>query len=206
MEIDLSQVESTANFMGPAIVETGLTGVEPPQIGNRSRMHAPHNIFRASGDDKWVAVAVLNDAQWQALCVAMDRVDLASEARYSGASGRLADVAAVEQAVAQWLLHRSADSAVEALRNAEVPVSKVQSSRDLIENDAQLRANGSWQRVDHPEIGSILLNSPPFKIDGERVELERPPLLGEHTREVLAAFLKVSPTRLAELDAAGALS
>lgn len=206
MDIDLSQVESTANFMGAAIVEAGLTGLEPPQVGNRSRIHAPHNFFRAGGDDQWVAVAVLNDAQWVALCAVMGRDDLAHDVRYAHASGRIAEVAVVEGAVAQWVRGRGTEAVVEALRGAGVPVSKVQSSRDLIEDDAQFRANAVWQHVDHPEVGPILLNSPPFKIDGERVELERPPLLGEHTREVLATFLQVSPARLAELDAAGALS
>lgn len=206
MEIDLSQVESTTNFMGPAIVEAGLTGEEPPQVGNRSRIHAPHNMFRARGDDAWVAIAVRDDAQWRALCAAMDRHDLAADPRFAAASARLAGVSAVEAAVGAWTAARSAADIVDALRAAGVPVAKVQSSRDLVEDDAHLRMNGVWQRVDHPEVGPILLNSPPFKIDGERVELDRPPLLGEHTHEVLTRFLKLTPERVAELDAAGALT
>jgi len=206
MDIDLSQVESTVNFMGAAVVEAGLTGQEPPQVGNRSRIHAPHNVFRARGDDEWVAIAVTSDAQWRGLCVAMSREDLSRDARFATACERLARVHAIEDVVATWAAGRTALDIVDALRAARVPAAKVQSSRDLIEDDAHLRANGAWQRVDHPEVGPILLNSPPFKIDGERVELARPPLLGEHTEEVLSQFLKVSPARLAELDAVGALS
>ncbi len=205
MEIDLSQVESTANFMGAALVETGLTGSEPPQTGNRSRLHAPHNMFRAQGDDAWVAIAVASDAQWRGLCAAMRRPDLATDARYSCAEGRLARVDDLERCVGAWTTGLSVDAIVDALRRQGVPVARAQSSRDLIEDDAHLRINGAWQRVGHPEVGPILLNSPPFKIDGERVELDRPPLLGEHTHEVLSTFLGVSPAHLAELDATGAL-
>ncbi|MGP1615938.1 MAG: CaiB/BaiF CoA transferase family protein, partial [Pollutimonas bauzanensis] len=63
MKIDLSQVESTANFVGPALVEASATGENPPQTGNRSRRHAPHGIFRARGGDTWVALAVTSDTQ-----------------------------------------------------------------------------------------------------------------------------------------------
>ena len=206
MEIDLSQVESTANFMGPALVEAALTGHEPPQIGNRSRLHAPHNVFGASGDDEWVAIAVTDDAQWRSLCGAMERRDLAADARLARADGRLEHLDVVENAVAAWAGSRTAHAIVEALVQVGVPAAKVQSSRDLIEGDAHLRANGAWQRVDHPEVGSILLNSPPFKIDGERVDLERPPLLGEHTHELLSGFLGIAKERIAELEAQGALS
>lgn len=206
MDIDLSQVESTVNFMGPAFVETGLTGREPPQMGNRSRLHAPHNIFPAAGEDEWVAITVLDDVQWRSLCHAIDRRDLAQDARLSGHEGRLAHVGELEEAVTAWTRGRIAAAIVDGLRRAGVPVAKVQSSKDLIEDDPQLRANGAWQHVDHPEVGPILLNSPPFKVDGERVELGRPPLLGEHTQEVLSTFLRLSPARIAELEAKGALS
>ena len=206
MEIDLSQVESTTNFMGAAVVEAGLTGEEPPQVGNRSRIHAPHNVFRASGDDEWVAIAVTADDQWKALCAAIGREDLVRDARFASAAARLAHASEAEAVVAAWTAPRSVDAIVGTMRAAGIAVAKVQSSRDLVEDDAHLRVNGAWQRVDHPEVGPILLNAPPFKIDGERVDLDRPPLLGEHTHEVLSQFLEVSPSRLAELDAAGALS
>lgn len=206
MEIDLSQVESTANFMGPALVEAATTGSEPPQLGNRSRQHAPHNIFATGGDDEWIAIAVTDDAQWQSLCKVMGRDDLGRDSRLVDADGRLAHAAEIESALAAWTRQRNAMEVAAALVRAGVPAAKVQNSRDLIEDDPQLRASGAWQRVDHPEVGSILLNSPPFKIDGERVELDRPPLLGEHTREVLSQFLGVADGRIAELATRGALS
>src|SRR5690606_31752600 len=89
MKIDLSQVESTANFVGPAIVEAAASGQEPEQIGNRSRTDAPHGIYRCKGDDNWCAVAVESDAEWLALAAVIGRQDLAGDAGLRTSAGRL---------------------------------------------------------------------------------------------------------------------
>ncbi|BAO90140.1 CaiB/BaiF CoA transferase family protein [Caballeronia cordobensis] len=206
MKIDLSQVESTINFVGPAIVEASATGREPPQIGNRSRSHAPHNIFRARGDDQWVAVAVTDDAQWRALTAIIGRADLGDDASLSTAAGRLAAQDRVEQAVAEWCATHSPDEIVAALRAQRIAVSEVAHSRRLIEADPQLAHRNYWQHVQHPEIGAVLLNSPPYLIDGERVELQPPPLLGQHTREALGRLLGMSGKQLDELNDQGVFS
>jgi benzylsuccinate CoA-transferase BbsF subunit len=206
MRIDLSQVESTANFVGPALVEASATGQELPQIGNRSRSHAPHNIFRALGDDTWVAISVIDDAQWLALAQAMGRADLAADPDLAHAAGRLAALARVEQAVAAWTAAQSAQDIVAALRPRGIPVASVANSRELIETDPQLAYRHYWQRVQHPEVGPVLLSSLPFTIDGERVELQRPPLFGEHTQQVLGDLLGISSERYEALNEQGILS
>ncbi|MEI5995847.1 CoA transferase [Paraburkholderia bengalensis] len=206
MKIDLSQVESTINFVGPSLVEAAVTGREPPQLGNRSRSDAPHNVFRAKGDDAWVAISVTDDAQWRALAAAMGRDDLAGDAALATCAGRLAALECVEAAVAQWTLRNEPGAIVAMLRNAGLAVAEVASSRQLVESDPQLAHRRYWQHVAHPEIGSALLNSPPFLIDGERVELARPPLMGEHTHEVLGSLLRLSPRQLQELDEQGVFS
>jgi benzylsuccinate CoA-transferase BbsF subunit len=206
MKIDLSQVESTANFVGPALVEASATGRELPQIGNRSRGSAPHNVFRALGDDAWIAIAVIDDAQWLALAEAMSRADLAGDATLAHASGRLAALARVEEAVAAWARERSVSDIVAALRPRGIAVAPVASSRELIESDPQLAHRHYWQHVEHPEVGPVLLGSLPFTIDGERIQLRRPPLFGEHTRDVLGGLLGMSAERIEELNERGVLS
>ncbi len=205
MKLDLSQIESTANFVGPALVEAAASGREPPQIGNRSREHAPHNIFRCQGDDAWVAIAVEGDAEWLALAAAMGRQDLAGRADLRQARGRLAAMAEVEAAVAHWTAGRTPAEVAGILQKAGVAAASVACSRELIEDDAQLAARGYWQTLDHPEIGPALFTSPPYKIDGERVELKRQPLFGEHTHEILTGVLGLSEERVQELNDRGIL-
>jgi benzylsuccinate CoA-transferase BbsF subunit len=188
MQIDLSQVESTINFVGPAAVEYAVTGQEPRQTGNRSATEAPHNLFRCHGEDSWCGIAVQNERQWLALAAAIERSDLAADASLLSAARRLERVDELERAVADWTVGRTAREAARVLQQAGVPAMRVARSKDLIEDDEQLAARGAWQHIDHPEMGVTRFTSPPYRIDGQRVELTRPPLLGEHTEEVLTVL------------------
>jgi benzylsuccinate CoA-transferase BbsF subunit len=205
MRIDLAQVESTMNSVGPAFVEWAGSGVAPTRVGNRSLECAPHNIFRCKGEDDWCAVAVLNDAQWKSLCAVMNRPDLMNDASLATAQGRVAHVNDVEAAVHAWIVDRTPTEAMQGLQGAGVPAGAVQSARDLLEDDPQLKARGYWQTLDHPEMGRTRFTSPPYLVDGERVELRRPPLLGEHTDQVLESVLGYTPDRIAQLRNDGVL-
>lgn len=205
MKIDLSQVESTINCMGLPFLEYAATGAERPALGNRSPHHAPHGIFRCAGDDEWCAVAVLDDAQWRALCEAMGASDLLADATLANAAGRLAAVDRVEAAVSRWTAGRPALEVMQLLQAKGVPAGVVATSKYLMEQDSQLHARSYWQTLDHPEMGPSRFTSPPYLIDGERVELVRPPLIGEHTEAVLGGILGYGPERIAELRAKGAL-
>lgn len=203
MKIDLSQVESTINFIGTAATESAMTDQDRPQTGNGSVEAAPHNIFRCTGEDTWVAIAATNDGEWQALARVIGGADLASDTRFATAGDRLARRDELERLVSDWVATREADEAATALRDARVPAAVVANSRHLIERDPQLAARGYWQRVEHPELGNSLYASPPYRIDGERVELARPPLLGEHNREILGGLLGLEAQEIDRLEAAG---
>ena len=206
MKIDLSQAESTLNAVGAAFTEWSTTGKEPARVGNRSATCAPHNIFRCKGEDEWCAITVLTDKQWQSLCATIDRADLGGEARYASAPGRLADVDQLEEAVAAWTAGRDAVEVMTSLQNVGVPAGIVESARTLMDEDPQLRERRYWQDVDHAEMGTTRFSSPPYLLDGERVDLRPPPLLGEHTDEVLSRVLQYSGTDIQKLRDQGVLS
>jgi benzylsuccinate CoA-transferase BbsF subunit len=108
-------------------------------------------------------------------------------------------MAELEAAVTAWTRGRGATEAATQLQHAGVPAARVSSARDLVEDDSQLAARGYWQTLDHPEMGPSLFTSPPFTIDGERLELRRPPLFGEHTQQVLSGLLGMSDAEIAAL-------
>jgi len=205
MEIDFSQVESMLNCVGLPFLEYQVTGIEPQRVGNRSRFHAPHNMFACKGDDRWCAIAVLDDSQWQALCRTIGRADLAADTTLAAAGGRLAAVDRIEVAVGEWTATREPRDVMETLQAAGVPAGMVSDCRDLMDDDPQLRHRGFWQSIAHPEMGATREHSPPYLIDDERVTLRRAPLIGEHTDEVLTSVLGYSPERIAELRGTGVL-
>jgi benzylsuccinate CoA-transferase BbsF subunit len=205
MKIDLAQVESTINCIGPAVLEEAITGEEPQRVGNRSAEHAPHNVFRCKGEDRWCAITVLTDEQWTALVRTIGVDTLAADTQLATAAGRLARVDEVEAAVSRWTVEREAQDVMSMLQAAGIPTGVVADPRTLMEHDPQLRHRGYWQRLDHPELLEATYTSPPYRLDGERVELVRPPLIGEHTDAVLAGILGYDAARIAALRASGTI-
>lgn len=205
LKIDLSQVESTINCMGLPFLEYALTGQERERMGNRSPFHAPHNIFACAGADDWCAIAVETDRQWQALCQVTGLSELAADPALAHAQGRLQQVERIEQAVTQWTRQHGAKDVMARLQAEGVPAGMVMNSRHLMEEDDQLRHRGYWQTLDHPEIGESQFTSPPFLLDGERVNLRRPPLLGEHSEDLLQQLLGYSAAQVQALRDDGVL-
>lgn len=205
MKIDLAQVESTINFLGSAPVSYAMTGQEPPQVGNGSVSAAPHGIYRCAGDDAWCAITVMNDTQWRAFAQATGTPELADDNRFASTSARVANSAELDGLVSNWTAARTPDAATAILTDAGIPAARVANSRHLVENDQQLAARKYWQRVEHPELGCSLYGSPPYLIDGERVELSRPPLLGEHTKQVLADVAGLDGAAILRLEESGVL-
>ena len=201
MKIDLSQVESTINFIGSAMVRCAAEEGDRPQPGNASWRMAPQGIYRCAGDDAWCAITVATDEQWAALAAILGG-DAMSD-RFASVQSRLAASSEIDRLVGAWAAEKGADLVAETLRTAGIPAAFVANARHLIEHDRQLAERDYWQRVTHPELGHSLYASPPYRVDGERVELARPPLLGEHTREVLANLLTMSDAEMDRLETAG---
>lgn len=205
MKIDLSQVESTTNFVGSAIVEYAMTHIEPGQLGNASRRAAPHNVYRCKGDDAWCAITVMVDAQWPAFAVVIGQEGLAEDPDLASAEGRVRRRGEIDRLTQEWTADRTPDVVVREMLSRGVPAAVVEDSHYLVEKDVHLRERGYWQRVDHPELGNSLYTAPPFCVDGERVELERPPLLGEHTEDVLRDLLGMDAEEIRRLNEKGVL-
>src|SRR4030095_7061284 len=86
--IDLSQGEPTMAVLPEAIVEYTMNGVAPPRDGNRDPHMAPHGVFRAAGDDRWLALAIEDDAAWQRFARTLRQPELGGQARLRPLSAR----------------------------------------------------------------------------------------------------------------------
>ena len=196
--VELSQLESAASVVGPALVAAGNGGPEPTRSGNRVGGHCPSGVFPCRGDDEWCAIAVRNDNEWQALAQVLALED---DPSFATVAGRREHEDEVERAISSrtqtWERHELAA----ALQAAHVPASPVQSSSDLLE-DPHLAARDFWRRLSHPVIGAMTTPSAPFRHDGDRTGPERSaPLLGEHTREIASSLLGLSDDEIDKLEA-----
>ncbi len=201
--IEVSQLESTVNVLGPAIIEAGL-GDPPRRMGNRVPTASPHGTFPCA-DDRWIAVSCQRDEDWETLARVLGLDAALDDPRFGTLAGRKAHEDDLEALVTGATHGRDVTDLVRQLRGAGVPAAPVNSSRDVLV-DPDLVERGYWQKVDHPVIGRMAVAGPPFRIDGERAELRPAPLLGQDTHAVAREVLGLEDDEIDRLIEQGVLA
>jgi crotonobetainyl-CoA:carnitine CoA-transferase CaiB-like acyl-CoA transferase len=126
------------------------------------------------------------DEHWKVFCETAGEEGLRDDPRFGSISLRLANIDACYAAVAAVIAGRDSGAWLELLGNSCVPIMRVNTLDDLLE-DPHLNETGFWQQHQHPTEGSLRMPSPPFAFSETPALIRRlPPLLGEHSREVLA--------------------
>ncbi|HLH95193.1 MAG TPA: CoA transferase [Xanthobacteraceae bacterium] len=198
--IELAQLESTVNLLGPNIVRHSACGALPHRNGNRRLGSAPCGVFRCAGDDVWCAIEIEDDGGWQSLVEVLGSPAWMRDPRLETLMGRSAAIDTIEQNLAQETRNRNAQELALALQARGVASSVVETSRDVME-DPQLNARGYWRSIEHAEMGRITVNLPPFFAteEGRKREPSAPPLLGEHTRDIATSLLGLSENECTRL-------
>ena len=161
-----------------------VTGEEPRRLGNRHPNLAPYEAFDAS--DGVIIVGVGNDSLFEKFCEVIDRPDLATDERFTRNAGRVSNYSALREVLEACLRERTVDEWVGELERAGIPCGRVRSVGEALENP-QTIARGLLVEIDHPKVGRRRYVGNPIHLDGaDRHAVRPPPLLGEHTEEVLA--------------------
>jgi benzylsuccinate CoA-transferase BbsF subunit len=200
--IDVSQLESAANMIGPALVAAANGRSVPTRSGNRQPAHCPSGVFPCDGDEDWIAIAARTDAEWDALVLVLDADELRGE-QFETFETRKRNEDEVERVMAVLAAQRGCRELAEALQAAGVPAYPVLSSRGVLDDD-QLRARGFWRSLEHPVIGAMTAPSAPFVSNSERTgPTAAAPLLGAHTAEIAQTLLGLDEAQIASLTEDG---
>jgi formyl-CoA transferase len=200
--VDLSLLETCLAVMPNLTAGYLMAGVKPERLGNGHPNAVPYCVFPTR--DGNVTLAVGNDGQWQRLCKAVGRPELARDSRYAENHARIARRAEIEEMVTGWFRQKSTDEWVELLSKAEVPCGPIYTI-DRILTDPQIKALGTLKTVTHPTSGPLRMVGSPFHLSADDTEpCLPPPLLGEHTMTVLKEILAISDADLRALQQAGA--
>jgi crotonobetainyl-CoA:carnitine CoA-transferase CaiB-like acyl-CoA transferase len=205
--IDQSQLETASALMGEGLMQYSMTGKSPARMGNRDRLMAPHNTYKALGDaDKWVSIAVGSESEWSALCTTMGQTELANDPRFNTPAARKANESLLDEIITAWTSSRDRWEVTQALQNARVAAFPSMSNKDLA-NDGHLRERGCLVELEHPEVGRRTHIGMPWTVRQFPREVRSPaPLRGADTEAVLGRLLGYSAERIAELRKAGILS
>lgn len=209
--VDMSCTDAGAALDGPVLLDSTVNGRPlrregmPSSNRSQSPAMAPHGIYPAAGDDRWVAIACRDDSDWAALAEVVGE-PWAGEARYATLAGRLESEDDLDAALAGWAAGRDRRDTVDALLGAGVPAAVVALPEDRIDHDPGTAAWGLWPMVHHTEIGDVRVDGIPLHFSDTDWHIERgAPCLGEHNDLVFGELLGLDDDEIAALRDEGAI-
>ncbi|MCS6926862.1 MAG: CoA transferase, partial [Candidatus Binatia bacterium] len=199
--IDLAQYEASLHFLAPALLDYYVNGRVLGREGNHSFRAAPHGAYRCRGEDRWLAISVSTDTQWQNFLAVLGHPAWGQEPRFATQSLRLAHRDELDPLVEAWTVQQEAEVAAEHLQRAGVPAGVVQNCLDL-HQDPRLAAWGMFQYLDHPEMGPSPYEGHQFHLSKTPGELRwAAPVMGQHNEYVFREILGLSQEDIARLTA-----
>jgi benzylsuccinate CoA-transferase BbsF subunit len=151
--IDMAQFETGVQGVGHAFLDYQVNGRVQTRSANRDRFAAPHNVYRCAGDDRWCAIEVTTDAQWENLLGVVGEPALRDE-KFATFLGRKRHEPELDQLVEAWTSQHEPLVVQTRLQAAGVPAGVVQMPSEIFD-DAQLRARGQFWPMEHPVSGMM---------------------------------------------------
>jgi benzylsuccinate CoA-transferase BbsF subunit len=200
--IDTSMMEVCAQQILPAFLDWQFNGNLQSRIGNRVSNAAPHGVFPCKGNDRWCALTVFTESEWQAFCQVVN-LSLETDPKFATLEKRKLNEDELENLVAQWTRDKSAEQIMEMMQNAGVPCGIVQTAQDIMEFDPQLKEREFIIPLKHPVLGTFRHPTTPFKLSKTKAEIRTGPCLGEHTEFVCSKLLGISDIEFTQLFSEG---
>ncbi|MBN3779003.1 CoA transferase [Burkholderia sp. Ac-20345] len=201
--IDFSMLDGQVSLLTLAAARYFALGEVPPRLGTEHPGRVPSATF-ACADGGYVHITC-SDQHWQPLCRLLGLDVLAQDASLSTNAGRVEHrdrvMASLTTAIAGWTQQALCD----ACDAADVPAGPIKDVAQVL-SDPHVKARGMVSAFEHPTAGHFGALPLPFRFDGlANPEVERPPLLGEHTEQVLRERLGYDDARIGALRRDGAI-
>jgi len=180
-------------------------GEATPRAGNDSGGGQPGRILKCIGwetDPDSYTYFITQAAAWPKICDVIGKPEWKDDPRFASPPLRLPHLNEIFGAIEEWTMTKTKYEVMEICNPLDIPVGPILSMKEISE-EPSLRESGTIVEVDHPERGPYLSVGCPVKLSDNDVVVERSPLLGEHTEEVLATVLGYSAEEIASLQEAG---
>lgn len=197
--IDLAESEAAIAVIGEAFVAHSLTQMVPKPQGNDRPDFAPHGHYPTAGDDKWFALAVESQSQWESLCRVLGEQGLADCPLFATADARWLNRRQLDDAISQRTRSMERARLVSDLQRMKVPAMPLLSAEEILE-DAQYCARDAFVGIEHPILGMEKVFGPMWRMSlSVHDDWRHAPLMGEHTSEVMSELIGMSPDEIEKL-------
>jgi CoA:oxalate CoA-transferase len=182
--IEISMLDATVFSMVPREQYFFATGKTPERSGNAHYQMAPWNTY-ATADNKYLMVVAHTEKYWQRLATAIGRPELPQDARFVDNAARMANRNALDAILGEALAADTLENWTQRLTEADVLFSPVRDF-EAVFSDPTVREH-MVQTVEHPTVGELPLLRAPMRMNATPTTIRSaPPLLGQHTQEILA--------------------
>ncbi|WP_250399261.1 CaiB/BaiF CoA transferase family protein [Streptomyces cellostaticus] len=195
--VSISQAEIGLAVLAEFLLQESLAPGSLSTAGDADRTDAPQGVYPCAGDDEWCAVDVHGDDEWQALCAAVERPDLAADARLSHAAGRLAHRQLIDRALTDWTSANPPHAVMGRLQSSGVAAGAMLRVSQL-PDDPHLRARGFFAPMRHPDIPDELVAEarPAHSLRLAEPSQNPAPRQAQHTRELCREVLDLSDAQI----------
>jgi crotonobetainyl-CoA:carnitine CoA-transferase CaiB-like acyl-CoA transferase len=197
--VDLSQFEAVVSVVGPAILDISVNGRDqaPPGYRSQELPAAPHGVYRCrprgDDDDRWLAIGVRSQSQWDAFVGAIGSPAWAYDAKFRTLYLRMRNSVELDANVARWATDQDAEAAMERLQRAGVAAGVVANGADICARDPQLRTRNFWGTVPLPDGTVTHVTGIPMKLSATPGAIRTAsPIIGEANDYVLGELLGMS--------------
>jgi len=201
--IDLALLDVQVGVLANQALNYLTSGQVPQRLGNAHPNIVPYQAFATS--DGYMILAVGNDGQFRRFCEVAGCPELADDARFATNGKRVENRQALIPLLLERVCQRSTSDWLASLEAVGVPCGPI-NTLDQVFEDPQVKHRAVEIRLPHPESGEVRLVSNPIRFDGEALNAQAaPPLLGQHTDQVLEQLLQLTPEQRSQLRDKGVI-
>lgn len=180
--IDVALFDTATSWMSYAAHYYFITGKQPPRTGSGHFSIVPYQCFKTK-DEKYITVCCGNESTWKRLCSVLDRKEL-EHSDFSTNVKRVENRDRLVPMLDDIFLSKTRDEWLQILLEADVPCGPVYDMKELF-SDPQIIHRNMLAEVYHPTLGKVKQIMPPIKFSNIEFSVTHPPILGEHTDEIL---------------------
>lgn len=191
--LDISQYEASIQFMTPLVLDYEANNRIAGREGNHCSYASPYNAFRCLGEDRWCAISVSSDEEWESFCQVIGNPGLAGDPRFATLLARKENEEELDRLIEQWTKDRTAEEVMTLMQEAGVASGVVETGQDLLDNDLHLKARHFFRELEHPDGGRYCTPTGAHCILSKYTcDMKRAPRLGEQNEALLKGELGLS--------------